>query len=206
MNILTAIFGNEGKVKIMRLFLFNPHLSYDIGSVSKRAQVSLREAREHIKMLARSRIILSRTILNKSGNFRKRAKRIKGWALNQKFPQKTALQDFLIDITSISKTDLLKRLSRVGRLRLIVLSGIFLHDLESRVDILIVGEHLKKKVIESSIRSLEARMGRELTYAFFETSDFTYRMSIYDRLVRDVLDYPHQVILDRLGLGQRQTH
>jgi hypothetical protein len=144
-------------------------------------------------------------MLEKGTGLQGKAKKIKGWTLNQKFPQKTALQDFLIDITSISKGDLLKRLSRVGRLRLVVLSGIFIHDLESRVDILIVGEHLKKRSIETAIHSLEARIGREITYAVFETSDFTYRMSIYDKLVRDVLDYPHQVILDRLGLGPRQS-
>ena len=200
MNILTALFGNEGKVKVMRLFLFNPHGTYDAVAVSERTRISLREAREHITILSRARIVRSRSFVNKS-----LGKKVKGWTLNQKFLQKSALQDFLIDITSISRSDLLRRLSRVGRLRLVILSGIFIHDLESRVDILIVGERLKKASIENAIRSLEARMGRELTYAVFETPDFTYRLSVYDKLVRDVLDYPHQVILDRLGLEQRKS-
>jgi hypothetical protein len=43
-------------------------------------------------------------------------------------------------------------------------------------------------------------VGKELRYAFFSTDEFKYRMSMYDKLVRDILDYPHKVLLDKLGI------
>ena len=47
---------------------------------------------------------------------------------------------------------------------------------------------------------MEAEMGRELQYATLSTEEFFYRRSIGDRLVRDVVDFPHEVLVDRIGL------
>jgi len=37
-----------------------------------------------------------------------------------------------------------------------------------------------------------------MAVAFFETEDFVYRLNIYDRLVRDILDYDHIVVVNKL--------
>ena len=47
---------------------------------------------------------------------------------------------------------------------------------------------------------MESEIGKELRYAFFDTQEFKYRMSIYDKLVRDILDYPHTVLVDKMGI------
>ena len=43
---------------------------------------------------------------------------------------------------------------------------------------------------------LEAEIGKELAYAVFDTPDFLYRANMYDKLVRDVIDFPHEKVLD----------
>ena len=60
---------------------------------------------------------------------------------------------------------------------------------------MIVGDNLKKVAIEGGIRKLEAEIGAELTYAVFNTKEFVYRLNMYDKLVRDILDFPHEVLL-----------
>jgi hypothetical protein len=50
------------------------------------------------------------------------------------------------------------------------------------------------------IKRLEGEFGREIRYALFSTSDFRYRLGVYDRLIRDVFDYPHRLLLDKIGL------
>jgi hypothetical protein len=47
---------------------------------------------------------------------------------------------------------------------------------------------------------MEAEIGKELRYAYFSTDEFRYRLSMYDKLIRDILDYPHRVLLDKLGI------
>jgi hypothetical protein len=83
---------------------------------------------------------------------------------------------------------------------MIIAAGVFIQNWESRVDLLIVGDDLNITKIESVIKMIESEIGKEIAYSAFETQDFQYRMGIHDRLVRDILDYPHVTLLDRLGV------
>ncbi len=85
-------------------------------------------------------------------------------------------------------------------MKLIVTAGIFIQDPESRADLLVVGDSVKRAKLESVIKGVEAEVGKELRYAFFSTEEFRYRLSMYDKLVRDILDYPHRILLDKLGI------
>lgn len=88
----------------------------------------------------------------------------------------------------------------VGRVKLIVAAGIFIQNWESRVDLLIVGDDLNLNKIESIISIIESEIGKEISYSAFDTQDFEYRLGIHDRLVRDILDYNHVTLIDRLGI------
>ena len=99
-----------------------------------------------------------------------------------------------------------KKVGGAGKIKLIITAGEFIQEEDSRVDILIVGDGLRDSRLKAVIRDLEAHMGKELRYAAFSTGDFTYRLGIYDRLIRDVLDYPHQIIVDRLATGWQDVH
>ena len=83
-----------------------------------------------------------------------------------------------------------------------VASGFFTNVPDARVDLLLVGKKLKKSVIEKAIAVIESEIGKELTYALFETEDFLYRAHMYDKLVRDVIDFPHVKVVDRGVLSQ----
>ena len=81
-----------------------------------------------------------------------------------------------------------------------VASGIFIQNWESRIDLLLVGDELNLQKIEGVIKVIESEIGKEIAYSAFETHDFEYRYGIHDRLVRDVFDYPHVTLIDRLGV------
>jgi hypothetical protein len=91
-------------------------------------------------------------------------------------------------------------LKRAGALRLVVLSGLFTGMAESQVDLVVVGDTIDERALSRTIQGLEAELGREIRYASFPTKDFRYRMGVYDRLLRDVFDYPHRLLVDKIGL------
>jgi hypothetical protein len=95
---------------------------------------------------------------------------------------------------------MLTQLKKAGALRLVALSGLFSGAIETKVDMLVVGDKLDEKQLEKAIHQLESELGRELRYASFSTEDFRYRVGVYDRLLRDIFDYPHRTILDKIGL------
>jgi hypothetical protein len=90
-------------------------------------------------------------------------------------------------------------LKRSGTLRLVALSGFFTGSHEAQVDLLVVGDNLEERSLATAVRALEAELGREIRYASFSTPDFRYRLGIYDRLLRDIFDYPHRLLVDKIG-------
>jgi len=184
-NSVSLLFGSEAKVKIMRLFVFNPDSVLTAAVIAKRIRSTPETTRRELRKLVSSGLI---------------KRRIKGYALNPAYPYLLALENFLIDAIPVTKPDIIKKLSPVGAIKLILISGIFLHDHDSRVDIMIVGDRLKNSKLLSAISSLEAEFGRELRYASFETADFQYRHGMYDKLIRDILDSKHEKVLNKLGI------
>ena len=62
---------------------------------------------------------------------------------------------------------------------------------------------MKRSRIEEGIKKIEAELGIELVYAMFETKEFIYRLNMYDKLIRDILDYPHEVVLQAKELSMQ---
>ena len=60
---------------------------------------------------------------------------------------------------------------------------------------------MKRNKIEEGVKKIEAEIGTELSYAVFDTKEFIYRINMYDKLVRDILDYPHEIVLQTKELS-----
>jgi hypothetical protein len=205
MDALGTIFGSEARVKMMRLFLFNPEETFDFDMICEKSQVSKDTAKRELLILEKAKLIRKKDfskVVQEKGNKKNKEAKIKshGYYLNQDFPYITTLKQLLIKTKTLEGREIVRRLSRIGKLKLVIVSGVFTQDKESRVDMFIVGNNIKKASLNNIIKSIEAELGRELTYVCFETPDYEYRLSMYDKLVRDVLDYPHQVLLDKISI------
>jgi len=205
MDTLTAILGSETKVKMLRLFLFNPETPFFANEIARRTKSSSSSVRKELETLAAIDILKKRVVSKDAP--RKHpghvsAKRIRGlgYILNPHFPHLEALRNLLIISSVSADATLAKRFAGVGRLKVVIAAGVFIQNWDSRVDLLLVGEGLNLHKIESVIRDIEAEIGKEIAYSAFETADFEYRMGIHDRLVRDIIDSPHTTLLDRLGI------
>jgi len=190
METLSKLFGSEAKVKIMRLFLFNSEHTFFTSNIADRVKVSAGQVRREINTLEKAGLIKSR--LNHTG-------KKKGYALDSHFAYLLPLQNFLINAEPLQPKEIIKRISKLGSIKLILVAGVFMQEPESRVDMLIVGDHIKKASFEHSMKIIESEVGKELRYAYFSTEDFQYRLSMCDKLTRDILDYPHKKILNKLG-------
>lgn len=189
MDPLAKLFGSAARLKLLRLFLFNENDSYTLKDAGFRAKVSKAAARKEINNLVASRV------LKKKGG-----KKEVSYMANPRFTHYESLRVFLRTSTGVTDANIGTELKKAGVLRLVVLSGTFTGVPEPKIDLLIVGDRLEDRILATSVHSLEAELGRELRYACFSTEEFRYRMGVYDRLIRDVLDYPHRLVLDKIGM------
>jgi hypothetical protein len=209
MDTLTAIFGSDAKVKIMRLFLFNETTTFLVREIIERTKSAQDQVKKELNILEKASILKSRKV-SKDVQVQKGktviTKKIEGlgYYLNTKYPYLDPLKN-LLTITSLRVDEsLTKRFTNAGKIKLFIVAGVFTQNWDSRVDLLLVGEDLNISKIENVIKIIESEIGKEIAYSAFETQDFEYRLGIHDRLVRDILDYPHVTLLDRLGVEHQQ--
>jgi len=205
MDILEKLFGSAAKVKIIKLFLFNSEKTFDVAQTAERTKVSRGIVRKEITNLEKIGFLRQRFYIKETRRQKNRAmailrKRANGWALDQKFPYIEEMESFLTNINPFKHKDIIHKISRAGKIQLIIISGIFIKYPEARADLLVVGDNLKLGHLENIIKTIESEIGKEIRYAAFETGDFNYRFSVFDKLIRDILDYPHQKIINKLNL------
>ncbi len=201
MESIGKILGGDSRVKIMRLFLLNQGASFDMDDLSARCKVSRVAGRRETRLLE-SAGFLKRKVFYKElrPKGKPKKKKVSGWCLNQDFPYLVHFQNLLSITGSADKGNIVKRIKNAGNIKMIVLSGIFLKDNEREIDILVVGDNLKKKSIDSAMEAIQSEVGKELNYAVLTSEEFNYRLNLHDRFIRDILDYPHEKLVDRLNI------
>jgi hypothetical protein len=204
MDILSKLFGSAARVKILKLFVFNGDDVFNAEEVAVRTNSYFEDAQKEITVLKKIKLIKNKTaykelVIKKKGRKETVKRKISGYGLETAFP-------FLEQLSNLLRADkgthkmVLRKLQPVGKLKLVLASGFLTEDADSRIDLLVVGDGLQKASLENAIKSIESEIGRELKYSAFETPEFEYRMSIYDRLVRDIVDFPHKKLLNRMGI------
>jgi len=92
---------------------------------------------------------------------------------------------------------------RLGRIKLAIISGIFLdkeHVDPDIADLLIVADDIDRRKLWAFLKSLEAEVGTEIKFAVMDIEEFKYRLQMFDRFVRVILESPHEKLIDKLQL------
>ncbi|MCX6713789.1 MAG: hypothetical protein NTV48_01655, partial [Candidatus Vogelbacteria bacterium] len=203
---LAKLFGSPSRAKLLRLFIFNPGEAFLLSEIQKRTRIKPADLKKEVLFLEGLEILSHRKApqIETTASGRKKRKTHKPeslkhrlWSINEEFFFVDHLRALFSAEFFANRDDMAKRFKNCGRIKLILLSGIFIQDGGSRADMLVVGDDIKKKEVEKVINSIEIDIGRELTYAILETRDFIYRLSSSDKFIRDILDYPHKRIVDK---------
>ena len=188
-DILSKLFGSNARVKLLRLFLFNPKQLFTPAEVAERTQTKPAEARRELALLEQVSLI-------------KRSKRAGSirCTLNTDFKYLAALQNLLLNAPELG-SDLYERVRRTGSIKLIVVCGVFMGEWDAPLDVLIVGDRVQERMLRERVRKLEAEVGKEIRYTLLSSENFLYRLNINDHLVKDVFDYSHRIVHDKLNIG-----
>lgn len=201
MDTLTKLFGSTALVKLLRLFLNNPEAVFETKDIIVRCRITPVSLRRELVLLKNIDFVEQKNFTVSSKRDKKTTRRkASGYLLNKNFSLNNALRAVLFNADPYRNDEILARFKNIGRLKCLFVAGVFIQNNDSRLDLLVVGDNLKRGAIEQIIRGMEAEVGKELSYSVFDTKEFQYRLNIQDKFIRDVLDYPHEKILDKIGL------
>lgn len=195
-DFLGALIGNPARASVLRAFLFSQSELFSAAKLAKLSGINGKTAVRVINALEKLGII--KKAKPPKGNKKSQNQKIEvRWSVDPEFKYLRALSSFIHAVFPIRYSNIVKTLKDSGKLSAVIVSGCFMGDLTRPADMIVVADNLNEIRLERAIKSLEPLFGREIRYASFLTPEFQYRLTIQDRLIRDTLDYPHLVLLDR---------
>lgn len=206
MDALEKLFDSPVRARLLKLFLMNPDMQFSSEEAMRQAKVPPRQFAVEVRRLAGIGLVKSaqvKTVSHSAGG--KNTKKPKVVAVKKFFASKdftlfNELRMLMLKSAPHAKGHLAAKIKRLGNIKLAVLAGVFIDNPASRVDMLIVGDAFNKSRMRAFIQWLESEIGKELDYVAMSISEFKYRMDMYDRFVRDVLEFPHETLINKLGV------
>lgn len=191
--ILEKLFESIPKVRLLRLFVRNPELTFEFKEIAHKTKVKNTVLRRELGKLLDTGLIKERA-------GRRDGKATRTFYLNQDFFILKELRDLIMKDAIPPRKKILAATQKLGRVKLAVLSGVFLNSERSRTDILVVGDNIKKSRLENFLAELESDIGRPLRYTLMDTKEFAYRVDMYDRFLRDILEFPHDKLINKVRI------
>jgi len=184
-EILEDLFNSKTRAKTLKLLFRNPEMSFKISDIAERAKVDYYAARREIEKLKKIKIV-------------KYQKKL--FSLNLNFEFYDELKNLVLRSTPISKDKILQKIKKCGRMKLIVLSGVFVSLDNARVDLFLVGDNIRERKLNRFLKDMEAEVGKEINYVIMNLTEFKYRKNMFDKFILETLDAPKEVLWDRIGI------
>lgn len=203
---LEQLFESPVKVQVMKLFFRNPEESFLLKEATKIMRQNLARVRQEIKRLEKIGLLRAKQISPRKQSF----------SVNPNFDFFNELRELILRSSPVSKDKMLKAIRGLGKIKLVLLSGLFIGNGTvrigqgpmpygtrqgmSRADLLIVGDNINQRKLAGFIKNLEAEAGTDINCVVMSTEEFNYRYDMYDRFVRDLLSEKCEFLINRLGL------
>ena len=201
MDFLASFMGSPVRARIMRSIITCELRAMTKEQIAKLAGVSASVVGREIRVFAQAGVlkkVRSIPVLEVAAKPRhKKRTREEGWSLDTTSSYARALSVFVHEVSPAQYRDMEQALKKTGRLSTIILSGMFVGDPSRPADLVVAGESLNEAQIERVVKLFEPKFGHEIRYAAFSTPEFKYRLNIQDRLLRDILDFPHHTLLHK---------
>lgn len=194
-QILEQLFDSPVKVKLLKLFLRNPNRFFSMSDIIRKTQSSKGVTIRQVKGLESINFLKLKKVKANS------KKQIEGglyYAVNPKFDFYYELQSLILKSSPTSKDKILAKILKLGRIKMALISGVFLNTENSRVDLFLVGDDINERKLKKFLGDMEAEVGREIAYAALTSKEFDYRFHMFDRFVRDILEKPHEKMINKV--------
>lgn len=184
-EILEELFNSKTRAKILKLLFRNEEKAFRVKEVAERAKIDYFAVRREVEKLSKIKIL---KITNKL------------FGINPDFQFFAELKNLVVKSNPISKEKILKQLKNLGKIQLIILSGVFVNAENTRADMFVVGDGLSQKKVEKFFKDLESEVGKEIDYVLMETSEYKYRKQMFDKFILEILEGPKEVLWNKLGI------
>ena len=191
---LEKLFGSKTRAKLLNLFFENSGKSYYVREITRVIDEQINSVRRELINLGTIGVIKSETFDNKVY-----------YSANMKHPYSHALVTlFTTRVIDVKDKDIVQKRSWDDYVKPVknYLVGLIVTNRlpgEEGVDLLIIGDDRTKKLTHWG-EVVERKVGKPLNYVILSADDYSYRKSVRDRFLADVMEMEITEIYDPEGL------
>ncbi|HAM88019.1 TPA: hypothetical protein DDY55_01640 [Candidatus Falkowbacteria bacterium] len=225
--MLSKLFGSTARIKILKLFILHPNEKYYIRQLARDLSLQLNSVRRELENLESFGILTSdisdmeanieepssiEEFLN-NGSENKQAKKSnekidktaalktdkKYYQANTNFVLYHEIKALIMKAQILYEKDFIDKLQSAGSIKLLILTGFFVSNDSSPVDLFMVGRVHKDKLL-MHIKELEGELDREINYTIMDFKEYKYRRDITDVFLYGILEGKKVVVVDEYGI------
>ncbi len=186
-EILENLFNSKAKVKLLRLFLNNADKKYTLSEIAGKAKIKSNIARKEINNLFKIKFLIRSKKSNQTF-----------YKINTEFIFYNELKKLIFKASPTSADKIASQVMKLGQIRFVLVSGVFLNSDKGKIDILIVGEQISRTKLKNFLSNVEADVGKGINYVCMSTDEFRYRKNMFDKFILNIFDTPHKILIDRM--------
>lgn len=208
-SLLDHIFGSKTRAKLLGVLMTQHDVVFSIPDLVKSVgaqkatvtkEVTQFEKFGLVKQVSQDDVIDTTVDSKKNekpGSKKSSRSRSKYYTANQEFLLYPELKALMFKAHLILERDFIAQIEQLPRLKLFILTGIFLGHEAVSTDMLIVGS-VNRKDLARIIKKFEKELQREINYTILSTQEYLYRKEITDKFLFDIIGGKKLTVLDRL--------
>ena len=184
---LETLFGSKTRTRLLRFFLLNPETELNVSEISKKNMLAPVQVRKELNDLKKVKFVTEK--------IRKGEKR---YILDQNFYFLQELKNLIAKANVHPQCRSLGKVTGIGDVKLVLVSGIFLNHSKSKADMALVVNNVSRSKLKNLMSNLEAEIGKEVSFVLMNSEEFKYRLDMLDRFLLDFLEGPHEEIVNKI--------
>ncbi|PIU78347.1 MAG: hypothetical protein COZ28_03010 [Candidatus Moranbacteria bacterium CG_4_10_14_3_um_filter_44_15] len=186
-EIFSQLFDSRVKARLIKFFMLNDKQEYSFSELVQKNRINAAHINRELGKLAKMRMIITRM-----------RKRRRFFHTNRDFIFYPELRNLVMKSNTMPECRSLSQIKNLGRVKLALISGVFLNYPKGKADLLIVGDELSKAKLKHLLENMEAEVGKEINYSLLSLEEFKYRTDMLDKFIMEFLENPYEEIICKI--------
>lgn len=195
--MLEQLFGSRTRWKLLKVFLSHAEDHFYIRELTRLTDEKLNSVRRELANLENWGIIISEKSEEKDVEKLSKAKEKKYFRVNTEFVLFNELKDLIMKSWLLVEKSLVDKLAKMGKIKLLILSGKFVNNPTVETDLLVVGSVNREK-LKNFMKQLAKSFGEDVHYTVMTPKEYNYRKDVTDRFLYRILETGHIKIIDKM--------
>lgn len=174
--MLKRLFTSNTRIKLLTVFLTNQEEEYFIRELTRKLDEQINSVRRELDNLKKVGLLKAKV-----------KNRKKYYYVNKDFILLDELKGIIIKVLS-TNSSIAKEIEKMGDIKLLALSGLFIEKETGSVDMLIVGNVDKEKF--GKYLSNDLRTKRPVKFTILTEEDYKYRLNCKDKFIQEIVSSP----------------